>query len=554
MRFTGFAARENRQGIMRKLALIAIVMMLGSTMVAEEPPLPKRFAEKSGKSESHPAVVNFTRNRLLNSYSSACVIQDTPYDLVWQALFSELKESDAKGEIRITGVDYANGELMFDQLVGANKITGLSGVYTIRRANPFHTRLTIKLTINRLMVVKDVDAAIGFAEVMDIADKARDFVPKKRILPEPPAPGMLYKAVCPKGEIGPFRHGERVTGFFLNQRLIDVQNEGTASSKHSTTNRTLLHAGIDIAVEKMSKIYPCADGCVVEVIDNPNTNGWRALGFAVLVEHSNNSERVYSYYGNMAKKPFVQPGQTVWRGDTILGLAGSTGDESEKTHVHFEIRKFKTMTHPQWESWYGVIDSPESEKERARQLAAEWHNPQTFIFVPEKDEDAPSAPPSGEAAEKKANSGAIASAPIPERVPEKPVSPKDAFTISLHIDDDASQNASLMGNGDGVAQKGEVFDLIVVVVNENGLNVNEARVSVELPETKAFKAYGDLVFSITNLVPSASVTNRISMAVPVDAHMGDQAICLIELRDGQTNLLKTLEAEIPVAPKTRRSE
>ena len=96
--------------------------------------------------------------------------------------------------------------------------------------------------------------------------------------------------------------------------------------------------------------------------------------------------------------------------------------------------------------------------------------------------------------------------------------------------------------------------MIVVVVNENGLNVNEARVSVELPETKAFKAYGDLVFSITNLVPSASVTNRISMAVPVDAHMGDQAICLIELRDGQTNLLKTLEAEIPVAPKTRRSE
>ena len=91
-----------------------------------------------------------------------------------------------------------------------------------------------------------------------------------------------------------------------------------------------IHTGIDLALgsQPASSVYAACDGWVSRV-------EWLtySYGYHVIVDCGDGWETLYSHF----REIIVSWGQTVNRGETILGISGSTG-YSTGEHLHFEIR------------------------------------------------------------------------------------------------------------------------------------------------------------------------------------------------------------------------
>jgi murein DD-endopeptidase MepM/ murein hydrolase activator NlpD len=94
---------------------------------------------------------------------------------------------------------------------------------------------------------------------------------------------------------------------------------------HPITKRKKMHAGIDIAAPKGTKILAAGKG---EVIVAKYYGGY---GNCVIVDHNGK----WTIYGHMSKIS-VKEGDQVEVGH-VLGLVGSTGD-STGNHLHYEVR------------------------------------------------------------------------------------------------------------------------------------------------------------------------------------------------------------------------
>jgi murein DD-endopeptidase MepM/ murein hydrolase activator NlpD len=88
------------------------------------------------------------------------------------------------------------------------------------------------------------------------------------------------------------------------------------------------HKGIDIANRSAPGIV-AADSGTVAIAGWPDNSGY---GNRVIIDHGNGFQTLYAHLS----KTYVQPGQTVNRGD-LIGQMGSTG-RSTGVHLHFEIR------------------------------------------------------------------------------------------------------------------------------------------------------------------------------------------------------------------------
>jgi len=93
------------------------------------------------------------------------------------------------------------------------------------------------------------------------------------------------------------------------------------------------HMGIDIAGPVGAPVKACADGEVIEIIDD------ELMGKTVVIKHTNN---VISRYSNLSPDlaAGIEVGKSVKCGDTI-GCIGQTAiiEISEPTHLHFELTK-----------------------------------------------------------------------------------------------------------------------------------------------------------------------------------------------------------------------
>src|SRR6266446_2409241 len=64
-------------------------------------------------------------------------------------------------------------------------------------------------------------------------------------IPQDPS-AVLLAAVCPKAQIGEFRHGTKCTGYYAENRLVDIQLAGRATSTEFVSTKSLVHAGVDL--------------------------------------------------------------------------------------------------------------------------------------------------------------------------------------------------------------------------------------------------------------------------------------------------------------------
>lgn len=99
------------------------------------------------------------------------------------------------------------------------------------------------------------------------------------------------------------------------------------------------HEGIDIGADAGTPIFAPADGTVIMA------KLWGNYGKIVQIDHGElNGVKVTSRYGHM-RNFNVQLGQRVYKGQTILGLVGTTGNVTGP-HLHFEVREDGKAVNP----------------------------------------------------------------------------------------------------------------------------------------------------------------------------------------------------------------
>lgn len=101
---------------------------------------------------------------------------------------------------------------------------------------------------------------------------------------------------------------------------------------HPISKQRKLHEGVDLGAPEGEPIYAPADGKVSFV-------GWiQGYGKSVMLNNGElNSVALSSLFGHM-KSWAVEYGQSVYKGKTILGYVGTTG-QSTGPHLHFEVRE-----------------------------------------------------------------------------------------------------------------------------------------------------------------------------------------------------------------------
>ena len=105
---------------------------------------------------------------------------------------------------------------------------------------------------------------------------------------------------------------------------------------HPFNRRWYIHKGIDIAWLRGTEIVATANGKVQRVGYEPYN-----LGHFVIVKHKYGFVTVY---GHLNRRPVVEPGQQVERGD-VLGYLGSTG-LSTGPHLHYEVWIAEQVVNP----------------------------------------------------------------------------------------------------------------------------------------------------------------------------------------------------------------
>ncbi|HTX90936.1 MAG TPA: M23 family metallopeptidase [Anaerolineales bacterium] len=102
----------------------------------------------------------------------------------------------------------------------------------------------------------------------------------------------------------------------------------TANHYLSGNDFSSTHLGIDIAAGLGAPVYASDSGVVVVA-------GWSNSGYGnvVMIDHGNGYSTVYGHLSQIE----VSLCAAVYRGTTLIGLAGSTGN-STGPHLHFEVR------------------------------------------------------------------------------------------------------------------------------------------------------------------------------------------------------------------------
>ena len=108
-----------------------------------------------------------------------------------------------------------------------------------------------------------------------------------------------------------------------------------------TSGASTIHKGIDIGAKFNSPIVAPANGKV------QIAHGWDGTGYGrfIPIDHGKiNGKQITSWYGHL-NKSVVTTGQLVYKGQTVIGYVGQTGNASG-SHLHFGIQENGVFVNP----------------------------------------------------------------------------------------------------------------------------------------------------------------------------------------------------------------
>lgn len=144
-----------------------------------------------------------------------------------------------------------------------------------------------------------------------------------------------------------YEKGQNATDWFTSSGLIDDNgnSKGRFSYDFNSTGipedigviKNYIHKGIDYAAPKGTHIISPIDGTVLKTIPEKSSGGYGNL-LEVTDKYNPN---LTHFFAHMAQMPFVNPGDTVERGKTELGVVGNTGihtgNANSGFHLHYQI-------------------------------------------------------------------------------------------------------------------------------------------------------------------------------------------------------------------------
>ena len=152
----------------------------------------------------------------------------------------------------------------------------------------------------------------------DIKPGSYILLPNARLKP-PPVRSPDGWIITPPPPVSPGRFGLPLASWDFVSDLFGTDRGGGR-----------IHTGIDLALgsQPASSVYAACDGWVSRV-------EWLtySYGYYVIVDCGDGWETLYSHF----REIIVRWGETVRKGETILGISGSTGFSTGE-HLHFEIR------------------------------------------------------------------------------------------------------------------------------------------------------------------------------------------------------------------------
>ncbi len=122
----------------------------------------------------------------------------------------------------------------------------------------------------------------------------------------------------------------------LNASVLKGYDENNLQY-NSVLNQWEIHKGIDFLVSADSKVYASYSGTVTNVYTNS------LEGTVVEIDHGNDLKTVY---GSLNQNVNVEIGDTVQTGD-VIGTSSSSGiNESNESHLHYEVWKNGSKVDP----------------------------------------------------------------------------------------------------------------------------------------------------------------------------------------------------------------
>ena len=142
--------------------------------------------------------------------------------------------------------------------------------------------------------------------------------------------------------------------------------------------------------------------------------------------------------------------------------------------------------------------------------------------------------------------GTSSTASTPANTDEVKSIPRPHMFVSVRMEDDPAKSDTVIGNGDGIIQKGEAFDLVTTVTNAGTSVVQAVNVHLIMARGIPLKCFSKTIQSVGDLTPAASATVRFNLALPLSAVMTQAPVCTIMAKATNTEFLATQDFKVPI--------
>ena len=138
------------------------------------------------------------------------------------------------------------------------------------------------------------------------------------------------------------------------------------------------------------------------------------------------------------------------------------------------------------------------------------------------------------------------SGPVGSHIVVTNTTPQAQIAIALRMEDDPAKTPTAIGNGDGIIQRGEAFDLVVTVTNTGPALIMAVKVDLIVPQGNPLTCFSKPSQPIGDLAAGASSSLRFNLALPLRAVMTKDGNATIVVKTLGTQMEKLTEFIVPI--------
>ncbi len=128
---------------------------------------------------------------------------------------------------------------------------------------------------------------------------------------------------------------------------------------------------------------------------------------------------------------------------------------------------------------------------------------------------------------------------------------KPALAFSFRVEDDPAKGEKIVGNADGVIQKGEAFDLIVTLKNTGKAVAKDVSLEVTLPEDASLRVFGGRCFGLGDLAVGEVAERRVNVSLRLNSNLSELPVT-IQTEEKSFSVKEKQDASLPFDTRIAR--